>query len=52
MSRGAPRRQGLCFYYSPCYLHFDGDGDLDVATTLQAHGWGLSWFENLDGVGA
>ncbi|MDQ3001721.1 MAG: VCBS repeat-containing protein [Fibrobacterota bacterium] len=24
----------------------DGDGDNDVITSLQAHGWGLAWFEN------
>lgn len=24
----------------------DGDGDNDVVTALQAHGWGLAWFEN------
>ncbi|MCH7988375.1 MAG: VCBS repeat-containing protein, partial [Planctomycetes bacterium] len=24
----------------------DGDGDNDVISSLQAHGWGLSWFEN------
>ena len=24
---------------------FDGDGDNDVLTSLQAHGYGLSWFE-------
>jgi hypothetical protein len=24
----------------------DGDGDGDVVTSLQAHGWGLAWFEN------
>jgi hypothetical protein len=23
----------------------DGDGDSDVVTSLQAHGWGLAWFE-------
>ena len=26
---------------------FDGDGDNDVATTLNAHGYGFSWFEQL-----
>jgi hypothetical protein len=25
----------------------DGDGDNDVISALQAHGWGLAWFENL-----
>lgn len=30
----------------------DGDGDNDVLTSLAAHGYGLSWFENLDGKGA
>ena len=24
----------------------DGDGDQDVITSLDAHGWGLAWFEN------
>ncbi len=24
----------------------DGDGDNDIVTSLQAHGWGLAWFEN------
>ncbi len=24
----------------------DGDGDNDVVTSLDAHGWGLAWFEN------
>jgi hypothetical protein len=23
----------------------DGDGDADIVTSLQAHGWGLAWFE-------
>ncbi len=27
----------------------DGDGDADIVTTLAAHGYGLSWFENDDG---
>ena len=27
----------------------DNDGDNDVVTSLQAHGFGLAWFENLDG---
>jgi hypothetical protein len=26
----------------------DGDGDNDVVTALQAHGWGLAWFEKVD----
>lgn len=26
----------------------DGDGDGDVVTSLQAHGWGLAWFERTD----
>ncbi len=30
---------------------FDGDGDNDVLTSLAAHGFGLSWFENTDGKG-
>lgn len=25
----------------------DGDGDQDVLTALDAHGWGLAWFENV-----
>ncbi|MFQ5504344.1 MAG: FG-GAP repeat domain-containing protein [Planctomycetota bacterium] len=25
----------------------DGDGDNDVVTSIDAHGWGLSWFENV-----
>ena len=24
----------------------DGDGDNDIVTSMQAHGWGLGWFEN------
>lgn len=27
----------------------DGDGDNDVITSIDAHGWGLSWFENVSG---
>ncbi|HEY8926791.1 MAG TPA: VCBS repeat-containing protein, partial [Polyangia bacterium] len=27
----------------------DGDGDRDVITSLQAHGWGVAWFENQAG---
>ncbi len=27
----------------------DGDGDSDVVTSLQAHGWGLAWFEQQAG---
>jgi hypothetical protein len=27
----------------------DGDGDADVVTTLNAHGYGLAWFENDEG---
>ena len=27
----------------------DGDGDNDIVTSLQAHGYGLAWFENRDG---
>lgn len=27
----------------------DGDGDGDVVTSLQAHGWGVAWFENKGG---
>ena len=27
----------------------DGDGDPDIVTSLQAHGWGLAWFENQKG---
>jgi hypothetical protein len=26
----------------------DGDGDGDIVTSLQAHGWGLAWFERTD----
>ncbi|HIG86273.1 MAG TPA: DUF1080 domain-containing protein [Planctomycetes bacterium] len=26
---------------------WDGDGDADIFTSLDAHGYGLSWFENL-----
>lgn len=26
----------------------DGDGDRDIITSLQAHGWGLAWFEQTD----
>jgi hypothetical protein len=26
----------------------DADGDNDVVTSLQAHGWGLAWFERTD----
>jgi hypothetical protein len=26
----------------------DGDGDRDIVTSLQAHGWGLAWFEQTD----
>jgi hypothetical protein len=26
----------------------DGDGDNDIVTSLQAHGWGLAWFEQTD----
>lgn len=26
----------------------DGDGDNDVVTSLQAHGFGLAWFENIN----
>jgi hypothetical protein len=29
----------------------DGDGDNDVVTAMQAHGWDLVWLENKDGVG-
>jgi hypothetical protein len=29
----------------------DGDGDNDVITSMQAHGWGLAWFENQGGSG-
>jgi hypothetical protein len=31
---------------------FDGDGDNDVVTCLEAHGWGLSWFEQVGQEGA
>ena len=26
----------------------DGDGDADIVTSLQAHGWGLAWFERTE----
>jgi hypothetical protein len=26
----------------------DGDGDADIVTSLQAHGWGLAWFEQTE----
>jgi len=29
----------------------DGDGDNDVVTALNAHAYGLAWFENTDGSG-
>lgn len=29
----------------------DGDGDSDVVTSLRAHGYGLAWFEQVDGSG-
>ena len=29
----------------------DGDGDNDIVTSIQAHGWGLSWFEQTAGDG-
>ena len=25
----------------------DGDGDADIITALDAHGWGLAWFEQV-----
>ncbi len=28
-------------------MDVDEDGDLDVITSLDAHGWGLSWFEQI-----
>lgn len=28
---------------------FDGDGDNDVLTSIEAHGYGLSWFEQIPG---
>lgn len=31
---------------------FDGDGDQDIATSLDAHGWGLAWFEQVQQNGA
>jgi hypothetical protein len=30
-------------------LDVDGDGDKDVITSLQAHGYGVAWFEQLEG---
>ena len=32
-------------------LDADGDGDADVVTARDAHGYGLDWWENLDGAG-
>ncbi len=29
----------------------DGDGDNDVVTALNAHGWGLAWFEQVKELG-
>ena len=29
----------------------DGDGDADVISSLDAHGWGLAWFEQYDSSG-
>ena len=29
----------------------DGDGDNDVVTALNAHGWGLAWFEQIEACG-
>ncbi len=29
----------------------DGDGDNDVVTAIDAHGWGISWFERADPAG-
>jgi hypothetical protein len=26
----------------------DGDGDADIITSLEAHGWGLAWFEQVE----
>ncbi|GAB6164406.1 hypothetical protein JCM19992_04060 [Thermostilla marina] len=34
----------------PCY-DIDGDGDTDVVTALDAHGWGLAWFEQVRDAG-
>ncbi len=33
-------------------LDVDGDGDTDVITSLNGHGWGLSWFEQVQRFGA
>ncbi len=30
----------------------DGDGDSDVITSLNGHGWGLSWFEQVEQLGS
>ncbi len=30
----------------------DGDGDNDIVTSLDAHGWGLAWFEQVNDAGA
>jgi hypothetical protein len=32
-------------------IDIDGDGDLDIATTTEANGYILIWYENLDGLG-
>jgi hypothetical protein len=40
--RFAPKRGGA----QMLIYDVDGDGDGDVVTALDAHGWGLAWFEN------
>ena len=30
----------------------DGDGDTDILTAIDAHGWGLAWFEQTSSAGA
>ena len=41
----APTQGGAQMYA----YDFDGDGDNDVLTSLQAHGYGLVWYENKPG---
>lgn len=37
-------KQGGAHMYA---YDFDGDGDNDVLTSIEAHGYGLSWYENV-----
>jgi hypothetical protein len=41
--REPPERKGGAQMYA---VDFDGDGDKDVVTSKDAHGFGLAWFEN------